>query len=84
MIASSHKKLESIFKQKINFFSFPYGKISQRNIYSEYIALETSKYYFSCSGGINTKINKGAINRIGIHNENVDDLKNLLLKQYLN
>ena len=84
LIALPHKKLEKIFKKKIDFFSFPFGKIFQRNFYSEYIAEKISKHYFSCSGGINTKINKGAINRIAIHNEEIDELNNLLLNQYLN
>ena len=84
LIALPHKKLEKIFKKKIDFFSFPFGKIFQRNFYSENIAEKISKHYFSCSGGINTKINKGAINRIGVHNEEVDELNNLLLNQYLN
>ena len=84
LIALAHKELEKVFKKKIDFFSFPYGKISQRNFCSEYIAEKISKFYFSCSGGINTKINKGAINRIGIHNEEIDDLNNLLLNQYSN
>ena len=77
-------KLSKIFKKKIDFFSFPFGKIFQRNFYSDYIAEKICKHYFSHSGKINTKISKGAINRIGVHNEEVDKLNNLLLSQYLN
>ena len=81
LIAKSHKELESFFNQKIQFFSFPFGKKFHRNSDSERIASKISKYSFSCSGGINIKIINRPLKRIGVHNENIDNLHDLLTKQ---
>jgi len=80
-IAKSHKELESFFNQKIQFFSFPFGKKFQRNSDSDRIASKISKYSFSCSGGINIKIINRPLKRIGVHNENIVNLQDLSSKQ---
>ena len=82
-VKEAHKDLESLLNRKIDYFSFPFGKIDKMNYKSEYLAMEVSEHYFSCFGGINQNHIPGSLLRISIHNESVDELRRLLLYQHV-
>ena len=82
-IKNSHDNLQKLLKVDLNYFAYPFGVSEKRDFKSEFIASETSKYNFSCDGGINiNKELKLNLSRISIHNENPKQLKKLLLKQF--
>lgn len=78
-IKDAHNELKLFLNIDLKYFSFPFGKIDQRNFKSDYIASETANFIFMCEGGINkTHQLKKNMSRIGVHNENIKELEKLL------
>lgn len=81
-IFDAHRTLENCFDTKINYLSFPYGRLEERDYRSEYLAAMAAKYYFSHIGGINQLYLPGAILRMGVQNRSVDELELFFKQQF--
>lgn len=69
--------------KNIDLYAHPFGKISDRSVDTDWAAEQHSTFHFACSGGVNVLSNPlGAINRIAIHNESVDEINDLMLMQW--
>lgn len=82
-IQENHRSLESALGREIDYFAFPYGGLNDRSFLAEFEAITTARYYFTAEGGINQHYVPGALLRIGIHNEDVGGLLQLLSDQYV-
>lgn len=82
-IQEAHEQLESALQSKISYFSFPFGKLDTLNFKSEYLAMQTARFYFGCFGGINQNKMPGMVLRFGIHDEKPSELEHLFLSQYV-
>jgi peptidoglycan/xylan/chitin deacetylase (PgdA/CDA1 family) len=69
--------------QQIDLYAHPFGKIADRAIDTDLAAEVHASFHFACSGGVNVLPNPlGAINRIALHNESVDEINELMLMQW--
>ena len=80
----SRDKIELETGQKVEHFSYPFGKLDRLSYLSEYMAHEVSKEVFMCNGGINRDPDAlGPILRIGVPNGDKDMLGKLLRIQWI-
>lgn len=82
-ILQAHHDLETLLARNIPYFSFPFGKRTNFSWVAEYMAMQTSQYYFACFGGVNKNLVPGMLLRIAIHNESIDELEQLLTHQFI-
>lgn len=83
-IKANHQAIEAAVGVKMNMFSHPFGKLTRRDLVSHYVASETAEHVFDCNGGINQNGDiPGNLLRIGIHNENRQELLRLLSSQWM-
>ncbi len=82
-IIEDNRKLSRSLNRRINYFSFPFGKLERRSVVSDAIVRNEFSMSFGCFGGVNRgMVNNHEFLRIGIHNESKSDFTKLLSVQW--
>jgi peptidoglycan/xylan/chitin deacetylase (PgdA/CDA1 family) len=82
-VSESISVVSQATKIDIDLYAHPFGKMKDRSIDSDWAAEQQSLHHFACAGGINVSQNQsGALNRIAIQNESMDELNTMMLMQW--
>ena len=82
-VSESLKVVTAATGREVELYAHPFGKINDRSFATEWASQVQASHHFACAGGINMTAGvTGALSRIAIHNESVDQLRDLMLMQW--